>query len=151
MPVRSDGGPEEALSYEMDPQTLATRLKKEAQVCIAFSLSASVKGYRKPRFQFEIVPCSLTLPQVSWQYHTECSPVCLGGLERDPADPQFYSCSPLHIPVLCGWRRVVRSAPGWIGALWKRYGILFSCICTRAHFDESAMVGFSTVRHVDVR
>lgn len=87
LPVRSDGGPEEALSYEMDPQTLATRLKKEAQ--------------------FEIVPCSLTLPQVSWQYHTECSPVCLGGLERDPADPQFYSCSPLHIPVLCGWRRVL--------------------------------------------
>ncbi|EYC42220.1 hypothetical protein Y032_0538g3129 [Ancylostoma ceylanicum] len=64
----------------MDPQTLAIRKKKE--------------------MQFEILPCSRTIPQVTWQYHTECSPVCLGGLERDPADPQFYTCSPLHIPIL---------------------------------------------------
>ncbi|KIH47702.1 hypothetical protein ANCDUO_22234, partial [Ancylostoma duodenale] len=71
----------------MDPQTLAIRKKKE--------------------MQFEILPCSRTIPQVTWQYHTECSPVCLGGLERDPADPQFYTCSPLHIPILCGWRRML--------------------------------------------
>ncbi|XGW14545.1 hypothetical protein V3C99_000670 [Haemonchus contortus] len=87
LPVRVDGGPEEALNYEMDPQTLAIRLKKEAQ--------------------FEVLPCSQAPPHVTWQYHTECSPVCLGGLERDPCDPQFYKCSPLHIPILCGWRRVL--------------------------------------------
>ncbi|KAL6725802.1 hypothetical protein Aduo_007831 [Ancylostoma duodenale] len=88
LPVRNDGGPEgDVLSFEMDPQTLAIRKKKE--------------------MQFEILPCSRTIPQVTWQYHTECSPVCLGGLERDPADPQFYTCSPLHIPILCGWRRVL--------------------------------------------
>ncbi|KAK6746429.1 hypothetical protein RB195_012496 [Necator americanus] len=88
LPVRADGGPEgDVLSYEMDPQSLAIRKKKEAQ--------------------FEILPCTRKLPQVSWQYHTECSSVCLGGLERDPSDPQFYNCSPLHIPILCGWRRML--------------------------------------------
>ncbi|KAK6013847.1 hypothetical protein OSTOST_20812, partial [Ostertagia ostertagi] len=87
LPVRADGGPEEALNYEMDPQTLAIRMKKEAQ--------------------FEVLPCSQPIPHTTWQYHTECSPVCLGGLERDPANSQFFTCSPLHIPILCGWRRVL--------------------------------------------
>ncbi|VDM81011.1 unnamed protein product [Strongylus vulgaris] len=33
LPVRTDGGPEgDVLSFEMDPQTLATRKKKERQV-----------------------------------------------------------------------------------------------------------------------
>ncbi|WKY02836.1 hypothetical protein Q1695_016266 [Nippostrongylus brasiliensis] len=86
-PVRSEGGPEDVINYEMDPQTLALRRKKEAQ--------------------FEIRPYSEPLPPVKWHYHTECTQICLGGLERDPAHPQFNKCSPLHIPILCGWRRVL--------------------------------------------
>uniref|UniRef100_A0A158P7E2 SET domain-containing protein n=1 Tax=Angiostrongylus cantonensis TaxID=6313 RepID=A0A158P7E2_ANGCA len=86
VPVRVEGDLRDALSYEMDPATLAIRLKKEAL--------------------FDIVPCNQPLPHVVWQYHTECTPVCLAGLDRDPADPLFYKCSPLHIPLLCGWRRM---------------------------------------------
>ncbi|VDO51907.1 unnamed protein product [Haemonchus placei] len=82
------------------------------------SNNMSARRMAKNRSQFDVVqpgPCldrlktSQSPPHVTWQYHTECSPVCLGGLERDPCDPQFYKCSPLHIPILCGWRRVYSS------------------------------------------
>ncbi|VDM60059.1 unnamed protein product [Angiostrongylus costaricensis] len=95
VPVRVEGDLRDALSYEMDPATLAIRLKKEALIDLL------------PILQFDILPCNQPLPHVVWQYHTECTPVCLAGLDRDPADPQFYKCSPLHIPLLCGWRRML--------------------------------------------
>ncbi|KJH51002.1 Methyl-CpG binding domain protein [Dictyocaulus viviparus] len=87
MAVRVEGNLASMPCSEMDQETLTIRLEKEAQ--------------------FEVLPCSQSIPNVIWQYHTECTPVCLGGLERDPADPQFYKCSPLHIPILCGWRRML--------------------------------------------
>uniref|UniRef100_A0A1I7XH15 C3H1-type domain-containing protein n=1 Tax=Heterorhabditis bacteriophora TaxID=37862 RepID=A0A1I7XH15_HETBA len=40
-------------------------------------------------------------------YHDECSSECLHGLDCDPYDPKFQTCSPLHIPMMCGWQRIM--------------------------------------------
>ncbi|VDK70566.1 unnamed protein product [Cylicostephanus goldi] len=150
LPTRADGGPEgDVLSFEMDPQTLAIRKKKERLVRRTMTfLRPYLASQLKKSLQFEILPSFRVLPQVTWRYHAECSSICLGGFERDPADPQFYNCSPLHIPILCGWKRMVRyqllpcRAPLLLSS--------FSYTCMIVPRERSAMAGFCIELHVDV-
>ncbi|CAI5446229.1 unnamed protein product [Caenorhabditis angaria] len=39
------------------------------------------------------------------KFHEKCGPECLQNMDSDPYNSRFYECSPLHIPLLCGWRR----------------------------------------------
>ncbi|CAB3401694.1 unnamed protein product [Caenorhabditis bovis] len=44
-------------------------------------------------------------PLSELKFHELCGPDCLQGMDADPYDSRFHRCSPLHVPILCGWRR----------------------------------------------
>lgn len=37
--------------------------------------------------------------------HEKCGPDCLQNMDSDPYDSKFHQCSPLHTPLMSGWRR----------------------------------------------
>ncbi|VDL73777.1 unnamed protein product [Nippostrongylus brasiliensis] len=56
-PVRSEGGPEDVINYEMDPQTLALRRKKEAQL---YMHESSLRRVSEGRILYR-APCGRSL------------------------------------------------------------------------------------------
>ncbi|EGT52142.1 CBN-MET-2 protein [Caenorhabditis brenneri] len=38
-------------------------------------------------------------------YHPECGPDCLRKMDEDPYHEKFHKNSPMHTPLMCGWRR----------------------------------------------
>ncbi|KAF1761908.1 hypothetical protein GCK72_010167 [Caenorhabditis remanei] len=69
---------------------------------------AELEENKKKQQLFEkiIVPTPKLAPLRTLVPHNQCGPDCLMKMDADPYDSKFHRNSPIHTPLLCGWRRL---------------------------------------------
>ncbi|PIC43079.1 hypothetical protein B9Z55_009957 [Caenorhabditis nigoni] len=87
--------------------SIRTNANKESQAKQKALTVAEIEKKKKNQLLFHktVVPT----PNISKEKiapHAQCGPDCLQKMDANPYDARFHTNSPLHTPLLCGWKRL---------------------------------------------